>query len=70
MASFSAIPQILISAGDFQSAVRLTIRFLATSLTKDLLDQLLSFAGWATQGKVLAFPNFNYFKITEDTGKI
>jgi hypothetical protein len=43
----------LISNEELWSSVRVIIGFLATSLTKALLPQLLSLAGWTALGKSL-----------------
>ena len=50
-----------ISTEELWSSVRLTIRFLFTSLTKPLLLQLFSLAGRPTLGTVLVFHNFFHF---------
>ena len=49
------------------SSVRVTIRFLVTSLTKALLPRLLSLARWPALGRVLVVPNFFHLRIMEAT---
>ena len=51
-----------ISTEELCSSVRVTIRFLVTSLTKALLPQLLSLAGRPALGRVLVVPNVFHFK--------
>ena len=48
-----------ISTVELWSAVRVTIGFLVTSLTKALLSRLLSLAGRPALGRVLVVTNFN-----------
>ena len=45
----------------------MTIRFLVTSLTKALLPQLLSLAGWPSLERVLVVPNFFHLRMMEAT---
>lgn len=40
------------------SSVRVTIGFLVTSLTKNLLPRSLSLARWSALGRILVIPNF------------
>ena len=49
------------------SSVRVTIRFLVTSLTKVLLPRLLSLAGRPALGRVLVVPNFFHLRIMKAT---
>lgn len=49
------------------SSVRVTIRFLITSLTKALLTRLLTLAGQPALGRVLVVPNFFHLRMREAT---
>ena len=54
-----------IATEELWSSVKVTIRFLVTSLTKALLPRLLSLAGWPALGRVLVVPNFFNLTVTE-----
>ena len=57
-----------ISTEELCSPVRVTIRFLVTSLTKALLPRLLSLlAGRPALGRVLVVPNFFHLSMMEAT---
>jgi hypothetical protein len=56
-----------ISTEEFCSSVRVTIGFLAISLTKALLPRLLSLPGRPALGRVLLVPNFFYLRMIEAT---
>ncbi|KAK6306788.1 hypothetical protein J4Q44_G00237130 [Coregonus suidteri] len=56
-----------ISTEELWSSVRVTIKFLATSLTKALLPRLLSLAGRPALGGVLVVPNFFHLRMMEAT---
>ena len=56
-----------ISTQELGSSVRLTIMFLVSSLTKDLLRRLLSLAGWPALGWVLVVLNFFHIRMIEAT---
>ena len=56
-----------ISTEELYSSVRVTIRFLVTSLTKALLPRLLSLAGRPALGRVLVVPNFIHLRMMEAT---
>ena len=56
-----------ISTEELWSSVRVTIRFLVTSLTKALLPRLLSLARRPALGSVLVVPNFFHLRIIEAT---
>ena len=56
-----------ISTEELWISVRVTIRFLVTSLTKALLPRLLSLAGQPALGRVLVVPNFFHLKMIEAT---
>ena len=57
----------LIATEELWSYVRVTIRFVVTSLTKALLDRLLSLAGWPALGRVLVVTNFFLLRLMEAT---
>ena len=61
------LESFLISTEELWSSVRLTIRFLVTSLTKALLPRLLSLAGQPALGRVLVVPNCFHLRIMEAT---
>jgi hypothetical protein len=52
-----------ISTEELQSSVRVTIRFLVTSLTKALLPRFLSLAGRPALGRVLVVPNYFHLRM-------
>ena len=52
-----------ISTEELQTSVKLTIRFLGTSLTKALLARLLSLAGQPALGRVLVATNFFHLRM-------
>jgi hypothetical protein len=52
-----------ISTEELWNSVRVTIRFLVTSLTKALLPRLLSLAGKPALGRVLVVPNLFHLRI-------
>ena len=54
-----------ISTKEIWSAVRVTIGFLVTSLSKALLPQLLSLARQPALGRVFVVPNFFHLRMTE-----
>ena len=56
-----------ISTEELWSSVRVTIGFLIPSLTKALLPQLLSLAGWPTLGRALVIPNLFHLRMMEAT---
>ena len=56
-----------ISTERLWSSVRVTIRFLVTSLTKALLPRLLSLAGRPALGKILVVQNFFQLRMMEAT---
>ena len=56
-----------ISTEELWSSVRVTIRFLVTSLTRTLLSWLLSLAGRPGLGRVLMVPNFFHLGMMEAT---
>ena len=56
-----------ISTEELWSSVRVTIRFLLTSLTKALLRRLLSLARRPALGRVLVVPNLFHFRMMEAT---
>ena len=56
-----------ITTEELWSSVRVTIRFLVTSLTKAFLSQLLSLAGHPALGRVLVVPNFFHLRMMENT---
>ena len=56
-----------ISTEELWSSVRVTIRFLVTSLTKDLLPCLLSLARQPALGSVLVVPNLFHLRMTVNT---
>ena len=56
-----------ISTEELWSSVRVTIRFLVTSLTKALLPRLLSLAGRPALGRVVVVPNFFHLRMMEAT---
>jgi hypothetical protein len=55
------------STEELWSFVRVTIRFLVTSLTKAPLPRLHSLAGWPAPGRVLVVTNFFHFRMMEAT---
>ena len=57
----------LISREELYSSVRVTIRFLVTSLTKALLLRLLILARRPALGRVLVVPNFFNLRMMEAT---
>ena len=56
-----------ISTEELWISVRVTIGFFVTSLTKSLLSQLLSLAGWPALGRVLVIRNFIHLRMMEAT---
>ena len=55
-----------ISTEELWNSVRVIIRFMVTSLTKDLLPRLLSLAaGRPALGRVLVIPNFIHLRMME-----
>ena len=56
-----------ISTEELESSVRVTIRFLVTSLTKDLLPRLHSLPGRPALGGGLVVPNFFHLGMMEAT---
>ena len=50
-----------------EGSVRVTIRFLVTSLTKALLPRFLSLAGRPALGRVLVVPNLFNLRMMEAT---
>ena len=56
-----------VSTEELWSSLRVTIRFLVTSLTKALLPRLLSLAGRPALGRVLMVPNFFHLRMMEAT---
>ena len=59
-------PEFL-STEELWSSVRVTIWFLVTYLTKALLPQLLSLAGWPALGRALVVPIFFHLRMMEVT---
>ena len=56
-----------ISTEELWSSVRVTIRFLVTSLTKALLTRFFSLAGQPALGRVFVVPNFFNLSMMEAT---
>ena len=64
---FTCILRLFYDAIALATQARVTIGFLATSLTKAILPRLLSLAVRPARGRVLVIPNFFHLRIMEAT---